>query len=70
MRNGRQTFRYVKTRKRNETLDCFLYSMTAKEILNPNYEKMLARKDKPVKKDDDKQPKRPMRRQRFRKKFI
>ena len=70
MRNGRQTFRYVKTRKRNETLDCFLYSMTAKEILNPNYEKMLARKDKPVKKDDDEQPKRPMRRQRFRKKFI
>jgi len=70
MRNGRQTFRYVKTRKRNETLDCFLYSMCAKEILNPNYEILLKRKNNPIISDDDDTPKQPIRRPRFKKKFI
>lgn len=71
MRNGRQAFRYVKTRKRNETLDCFLYGMCAKEILNPNYEILLKRKTQtPVDDDNDDAPRRPTRRPRLSKKFI
>jgi len=45
MRNGRQAFRYQQTRKRNETLDCFVYGLTAKEILNPNYEILEQKKN-------------------------
>ena len=70
MRGGRQTFRYVKTRKRNETLDCFLYAMSSKEILNPNYQILEQRKGYRPSEDDEDAPKPPRRRPKLTKKFI
>ena len=70
MRGGRQTFRYVKTRKRNETLDCFLYAMSSKEILNPNYQILEQRKGYRPSEDDEDALKPPRRRPKLTKKFI
>lgn len=66
MRNGKQSFRYQQTRKRNETLDCFVYGLCAKEILNPNYEILEKNKNR----DPEEEPPTRRRRPRIRKNIL
>lgn len=48
---GRKTIQWVTTRKRNEALDTFIYSLVSLNILNPNIEKISQSQNKqPLKK--------------------
>jgi len=41
-KNGFPTRLYIKTRSRNEAIDCFVYALAALEILKPNYRALVA----------------------------
>ena len=62
------SFRYwKKIRKRNEALDCRVYAMAAKELRNPNYDKLEknlkpSKKDETINKNEDMNPNQRMRR--------
>jgi len=55
---------WVKARNRNEALDCAVYALAALYILNPEWDSLAARLDKPAQPDDKTPEKKPRRRRR------
>jgi len=51
---GKQTRVWVKTRARNEALDCRIYALAALYILNPNLEKISQRLEEKIKEEKEK----------------
>ncbi|PCJ17476.1 MAG: terminase [Candidatus Cloacimonadota bacterium] len=53
---GRQKREWVKTRKRNEALDCNVYALVAVKILNPNWQSLVSNKKAIAKEKEIKRP--------------
>ena len=50
MVRGRPQAQWVPVRKRNEALDCVIYALSALDILNPRWETIREKRDRPVEK--------------------
>jgi len=51
-KNGQKVRRYVKTRRRNEALDCRVYAVAARMLLNPDYDAIAANYETRDKRED------------------